>query len=609
MHPKYIQNLNFNSERKLRPVFQNYENIESSTDSSSRIQNNNTSGSYVTFRSNKFGKERFFQRQEHFIKDIVNSFRRQEKDFTIDSGEVCIDGEELKNLNQLNKNIKSRHLLMISLGTGIGTGLLVGNGQVLAKSGPAGLVIGYSVASIMVYCIVQAAGELGICYSSLTGNYTQYPGFLIDPAVGFAISLIYTLQWMTVLPLQLVTAAMTIGFWTNTNPDIFVAIVFSAVILVNLFGARGYVETEFFCNICKVLMMTGFIILAIVINTGGAGDDGYIGARYWHTPGPFANGFKGVCSVFCYAAFSYGGIEVLALSVCEQENPMRAIPNACKKVIYRILILYMLTTILICFLVPYDSPELIGSNSNSGSHSSPFVIAVASHGIKVIPHIINAVILISVFSVANSALYSSSRLLLSLSQQGYAPKFLNYVDRKGRPLMCSLVSITFGCIGFVAASGSREDVFTWLLAISGLSQIFIWMSICFSHIRFRDAMHVQKKSMDEVGYRSQTGYWGSWLAFCISLFILGAQFWIAISPVGKDGQLDALYFFQNYLAFPIVLIAYLGYKIHHWDWKLYIAAESIDLDHGREISTAIEVVALTVSARKEEEGDEKKTDS
>lgn len=490
---------------------------------------------------------------------------------------------ESQERNNLTRSIKSRHLIMISLGTGIGTGLLVGNGQVLGTAGPAGLVLGYGIASIMLYCIIQAAGELGLCYAGLTGNYTRYSSILVDPSLGFAVSVVYTIQWLTVLPLQLVTAAMTIKYWTNVNADIFVAAVFIFVIIINLFGSKGYAEAEFMFNICKILMVIGFVILAIVINCGGAGDRKFIGTKYWHNPGPFAHGFKGVCTVFCYAAFSYGGIEVLLLSAAEQENPTKSIPNACKKVVYRILFIYMLTTILICFLVPYNSDELLGSGSSSGSHASPFVIAVASHGVKVVPHFINAVILISVISVANSSLYSAPRLLLSLAEQGFLPKCLAYVDRNGRPLLCFLVSIVFGCIGFVATSDAEEQVFTWLLAISSLSQLFIWMSMSLSHIRFRDAMAKQGRSMDEVGYKAQTGYWGSWLAVLIALFFLVCQFWVAIAPVSKHGKLDANVFFQNYLAMPIVLFAYFGHKIYTKSWKFWIPAEKIDLDSHRTI--------------------------
>lgn len=509
------------------------------------------------------------------FRSFLDSFKRKDPNDSLDESQ-----------NSLDQTIKSRHILMISLGTGIGTGLLVGTGSVLSKSGPLGLVIGYIIASIMVYCIIQSAGELGIVYSGVIGNFTRYPSFLVDPAVGFAVSVVYTIQWCSVLPLQLVTAAMTIDYWTdktNVSLDVFVLATFVLVIIVNLGGARGYVEAEFFCNICKILLVIGFIILGLVIICGGIPNQGYIGTRYWKHPGLFANGFKGVASVFTYAAFSYGGIEMLVLTAAEQENPMKSIPSACKKVVYRIVFIYLLTLVFVGFLVPYDSPDLLGASNGGGSHSSPFVIAVASHGVKVVPHLVNAVILISVISVANSALYSAPRLLLSLAEQGIVPNFFNYVDRKGRPIFCFLAVIAFGMIGFVASSSAREEVFAWLLAVSGLSQLFIWMSICLSHMRFRDAMRVQNRSMDEVGYKAQTGYWGSFIAILLAIFCLVCQFWVAIAPVGDHGKLNAKSFFQNYLAFPIILFAYSSYKIYHKHWFFLIPADQVDLETNRNI--------------------------
>ncbi|CCK72302.1 amino acid transporter TAT1 KNAG_0J02210 [Huiozyma naganishii CBS 8797] len=514
------------------------------------------------------------QPQLGVVASFLDSFKRKEHDDST-------AGDE----NDLNKAIRSRHLIMISLGTGIGTGLLVGTGSVLSQSGPLGLIIGYIVSSLMVFLIIQAAGELGIVYSNVVGNFTRYPTILVDPAFGFAISFLYTIQWMIVLPLQLVTAAMTIQFWNvGVNLDVFVLASFVVVVLINLGGARGYVEAEFFCNLCKIVMLTGFVILGIIITAGGIpnGPDGYIGGKYWRNPGLFANGFKGVCSVFCYAAFSYGGVETLVLSAAEQKNPLKSIPSATKKVMYRILFIYLLSLIIVCFLVPYTSPDLMGS-SGSGSHSSPFVIAIASHGVSVVPHLINAVILISVLSVANSALYVAPRLLLSLAQGGSAPKFLNYIDKRGRPTTCTLVVVLFGMIGFVAASDKREVVFTWLLSISGLGQIFIWISICVSHIRFRDAMRVQGHPLTEIAYKAQTGYWGSYVAIALALFVLVCQFWVAIAPVGAHGKLDATNFFQNYLAFPVVLCAYLGFKVYYKQWQLLIPADKIELDNNRNV--------------------------
>ncbi|SCW03037.1 LAFE_0G01552g1_1 [Lachancea fermentati] len=519
---------------------------------------------------------------------FVDSFKKPEEVEVTQDDIEQLDNDEFDSKHKsLKQNIKPRHVLMISLATGVGTGMLVGNGKSLHNGGPAGLIIGYLIVSTMLYCVIQSASELAMIYTSLSGGFNAYPSLLVDPAFGFSVAWVYCLQWLCVLPLELVTASMTIKYWnTSINPDAFVVIFYVVLVTVNFIGSAGYAEAEFFFNTCKVLMIIGFFILGIIINCGGAGTDGYIGAKYWRDPGSFAGDkpidhFKGVVGVFVNAAFAYGGSEFSVLTAAEQSNPRRSIASASKKLLYRIICIYCGTAILLGFLVPYNSDELLGS-SGSATHASPFVIAVASHHVKVVPHFINAVILLSVLSVANSALYSSSRILLSLAEQNYAPKFLTYVDRRGRPLLGLVVSCIFGLISFVAASPKEETVFTWLLAISGLSELFTWSAIALSHIRFRKAMQVQNRSLGELGYISKTGVWGSYYAIALNILILIGQFWVAIAPIG-EGKLDANAFFENYLAMPILIFLYLAYKVWKKDWKLVIPAEEIDLISHRKI--------------------------
>ncbi|SCW03036.1 LAFE_0G01530g1_1 [Lachancea fermentati] len=529
----------------------------------------------------------FYQEETGIFNRFIASFKRA-PDTTSDSGSAQFEKDiSAESDKKLKKNIKPRHVLMMSLGSGVGTGMLVGNGKALHNGGPASLVIGYSIMGTCLYAIIQAAGEMAVSYSSLVGNFNAYPSLLIDPALGFSVAWVYCLQWLCVLPLELVTASITIKYWTTSiNPDAFVAIFYTLIVAINFCGSKGYAEADFFFNSCKVLMITGFFILGIIINCGGAGDSGYIGGKYWHNPGAFSGDraidhFKGVVSTLVTSAFAFGGTEFVALTSAEQANPRRAIPSAAKQVLYRIVFLFLGSITLIGFLVPYTSDELMGSG-DAATHASPYVIAIASHGVKVVPHFINAVILIAVLSVGNSALFSSSRLLLSLSQQGYAPAILQYIDREGRPLMAMLVSCVFGMISFVAASPREETVFTWLLAISGLSQLFTWSAICLSHIRLRRAMTVQGRSLGELGYKSQTGVWGSIYAVFVMFLILCGQFWVAIAPVGSD-KLDVSNFFANYLAMPILIVLYFGFKIWKKDWRLYIPADKIDLHAHRKI--------------------------
>ena len=136
----------------------------------------------------------------------------------------------------------------------------------------------------------------------------------------------------------------------------------------------------------------------------------------------------------------------------------------------------------------------------------------------------NAVILIAVLSVGNSSIFGSSRTLAALADQGQAPKILGYIDRKGRPIIAILVASVLGFIAYAADSEVQGDVLDWMLALSGLSSIFTWGSICLAHIRFRRAWKLQGHSLDELAFRSQPGVLGSWIGFILNVLILMAQF-------------------------------------------------------------------------------------
>lgn len=181
-----------------------------------------------------------------------------------------------------------------------------------------------------------------------------------------------------------------------------------------------------------------------------------------------------------------------------------------------------------------------------------------------LPSVMNVVIMISVLSVGNSAVYGSSRTMAALAEQGQAPAFLAYIDRRGRPIFAILVASAFGLLAYLGASSHQQAAFNWMLALSGLSSIFTWGSICLAHIRFRKAWRVQGHDLDELAFRSQATVYGSWLGFIFNVLVLIAQFWTAFAPVGyKNDDADYLVqnFFQAYVAAPIVLSCYGVYKI------------------------------------------------
>ena len=209
------------------------------------------------------------------------------------------------------------------------------------------------------------------------------------------------MQWLVVLPLEIVAAAITIEYWTNgsINNNAWVTIFLTLIIGINMFGVKGYGEAEFVFAIVKVVAVVGFIILGIIIDIGGGPGGSYIGGRYWHNPGAFHNGFKGFCSVFVTAAFAFAGTELVGLAAAETANPRKSLPTAIKQVFWRITLFYIVSLTLVGLLVPYTNNRLLNGTSGSDARASPFVIAIQSAGLTGLPSVFNVVIMITVLSV------------------------------------------------------------------------------------------------------------------------------------------------------------------------------------------------------------------
>ncbi|KAJ4344814.1 histidine permease [Didymosphaeria variabile] len=543
---------------------------------------------------------------------VLDSFKRDPNVTMTPKGSVGSDGKvfdvESAAANTANsplaRRLKGRHLQMIAIGGSIGTGLFVGSGQVLAAAGPAALVISYCLVGIMMYCTVHALGEMAVLFP-VAGSFSAYSTRFIDPAWGFAMGWNYALQWLVVLPLEIVAATYTISFWNHgaINNNAWVAIFLTLIVGINLFGVKGYGEAEFVFAIIKVAAVIGFIILGIIINIGGGPNGEYIGFKYWHDPGAFHNGFKGFCGTFVNAAFAFSGTELVGLAAAETANPRKSLPTAVKQVFWRITLFYVVSLLIVGLLVPYNTPELLQKENDSDADTvtSPFVIAINNAGINVLPSVFNAVIMIAVLSVGNSAIYGSSRTLAALAEQSQAPKILSYIDRQGRPLVAIAVSSSLGFLAFLAGADRKKQVetFNWLLALSALSAVFTWASICFAHIRFRKGWALQGHTLDELAFRSQPGVIGSWIGFAFNMLVLIAQFFVAVVPLDYKELTTKMrleVFFQIYLALPVTLAFYIPYKLYYR--TSYVRSYNMDLHTG--------IRELNLEALIEEEREERK---
>lgn len=521
------------------------------------------------------------------ITGFINSFRQHPSQVASQKAAADVvsrGGADLESAalnvaeSPLSRKLKGRHLQMIAIGGSIGTGLFVGSGKALASGGPATLLISFNLIGAMLFTTVHALGELAVAFP-VAGSFAAYSTRFLDPAWGFAMGWNYALQWLIVLPLEIVAASITVKYWDRDekiNGAIWVTVFWVMIVSINLFGVKGYGEAEFIFSLIKVIAVIGFIILGVVLNFGGGPGGDRIGLRYWHDPGAFRYGFKGLCSVFVTAAFSFAGTELVGLAAAETANPRKTLPTAIKQVFWRITLFYICSLFIIGLLVPYDHPDLLQSGEVNVA-ASPFVIAITNAGIRVLPSVMNAVIMIAVLSVGNSSVYGSSRTLAALAEQGQAPRLFAYIDRRGRPIVGIALASSLGLLGYLSASEKEGEAFMWMLAISGLSSIFTWGSICLAHVRFRRGWALQGHTLDELAFRSQAGLIGSWIGFVFNVLVLCAQFWNSLWPQGQDPNPKV--FFSSFLAVPIVILFYVPYKVYYK--TPFVRAKDMDLVTGR----------------------------
>jgi amino acid transporter len=111
----------------------------------------------------------------------------------------------------------------------------------------------------MLYCTVHALGEIAVLFP-VAGSFSAYSTRFLDPAWGFAMGWNYALQWLIVLPLEIVAASITINYWGSiVNNAAWVSIFWVVIVCINLFGVRGYGEAEFVFSIVKVTAVVGFM--------------------------------------------------------------------------------------------------------------------------------------------------------------------------------------------------------------------------------------------------------------------------------------------------------------------------------------------------------------
>ncbi|WP_280830898.1 D-serine/D-alanine/glycine transporter [Mycolicibacterium frederiksbergense] len=380
----------------------------------------------------------------------------------------------------LARQLSNRHIQLIAIGGAIGTGLFMGSGKTISLAGPSVIFV-YMIIGFMLFFVMRAMGELllsNLHYKS----FADFAADLLGPWAGFFTGWTYWFCWIVTGVADVVAISGYVTYWWHDLP-LWIPALAAVVVLIglNLPTVKAFGETEFWFALIKIVAIVALIVVGIVMVLRHFEAPGGATANFsnlWNDGGFFPTGPMGFVAGFQIATFAFVGIELVGTTAAEAKNPERNLPKAINSIPVRVMLFYVVALTVIISVTPW--------REISADHS-PFVAMFSLAGLGIAASVINFVVLTSATSSANSGIYSTSRMVYGLAQEGDAPRRFGQLTKRLVPanaLFLSGVVLLSGVV-MVAVGDSIIGAFTIVTTISALCFIFVWSIILISYLVYR----------------------------------------------------------------------------------------------------------------------------
>lgn len=412
--------------------------------------------------------------------------------------------------NQLEGGLKSRHLTMLSIAGVIGGALFVGSGKVIANAGPAA-ILAYLGGGILVVLVMRMLGEMAVAQPD-TGSFSTYADRAIGRWAGFTIGWLYWSFWSLLMGWEAYVAGAILNAWFPILPIWgYMVVVTLALMAVNFLPVKNYGEFEFWFALIKVIAIVAFIIIGLlaIVHVWPFGDAS--GWEHLTSQGFMPNGFESVVVALLGAMFAFIGAEIVTVAAAEAKDPSKEIIRTTRSVVWRISLFYIGSIFIAVCLVSYTDPALKLSTEGT------YAVTLKHLGIPYANQIVNFVVLTSVCSCFNSALYTSSRMLFSLSKRGDAPKSFQKLGKATKaPYVGVLVSSILAFVTIFLTATDKMDVFDVLMAATGAIALLVYLCIAVSQLNMR-------RKLEQSGAEIRLKMWlFPWLTYA-TIFVIVAS--------------------------------------------------------------------------------------
>ena len=305
-----------------------------------------------------------------------------------------------------------------------------------------------------------------------------------------------------------------------------------------MFTAKVFGEFEFWFALIKIVTILALIALGtVVIVWGFPGDWKPLGlGNLVNHGGFFPNGLTGCLLAMQMVLYAYVGAEMIGLTAGEAENPEKTLPRAINSFVWRIALFYVGAILVILAIFPWNRIAATGS---------PFVEVFERLGLAGAAGVVNFVVITAALSSCNGGVYASGRMLFSLASSRQAPRRLGQVSPQGVPRTAILFSVLVGMLGVAINYWAPQRAFEYLTSAVTFIGILIWLTILFTHARFRRRLGPEE--VERLQFRM--GFW-PWSSLLAAAFLVGV---VVILLAGDETRLSSL---MGFLLLAIIAPCY-----------------------------------------------------
>lgn len=412
------------------------------------------------------------------------------------------------------RNLKNRHVQLITIGGIVGSGYFLGTGEVINQVGPA-VFIAYILGGLIIYLTMLCMGELAVAIP-ISGSFITYTSDFISPSVACGVGWSYWINWVAYIPAECIAGGIIMEYFTGIDGYIWGFGFALLITYINLIDVKIFGEIEFWLALIKILALLGFVIVAVLIFFGiihGPQPSTMVGKKFLLGEGGlFPKGGMALLTAMVLLLVNYQGSEIIGLAAGESTNPARMIPSAIRNVTFRILFIYIIPVFCLVTIFPWQQANL---------SNSVFADALNFYGLHWAGAVTGFVTLTAAISCSNSGLYGTVRSLNALARNGMAPYKLGLLNKNAIPQ--NAVITTLIMVWALLAAGyffSQTMLYIALLLVSGFTGLIAWISLCVAQINFRKRLYQAGYTTSDLSYKTPLSPYTGIAAIILMVFSL-----------------------------------------------------------------------------------------